>query len=196
MLTVLDLCDNEKPIANEYRVRKQLKGHLAKIYALHWSEDNTTLVSASQDGKMLVWDAMSMNKLQIIPLKSTWVMTCAYSPIDKQMVACGGLDNICSVYNLQSNDGTAHPCRELSGHSGYISCCRFVTSTSIITASGDMTCILWDIEKGSKVSEFKGHNGDVMSYRFFPFSIILFLFYSYFSYSFYSCCFVVFYFII
>ena len=40
------------------KARRTLKGHLAKIYAMHWAEDKVSLVSASQDGKLLVWDGM------------------------------------------------------------------------------------------------------------------------------------------
>lgn len=32
------------------KVRRTLKGHLAKIYAMHWATDKRHLVSASQDG--------------------------------------------------------------------------------------------------------------------------------------------------
>ena len=145
------------------KTRKTLKGHLAKIYAMHWSTDRRHLVSASQDGKLIIWDAYTTNKVHAIPLRSSWVMTCAYAP-SGNYVACGGLDNICSIYNLNSNrDGPTRVARELSGHSGYLSCCRFINDRSILTSSGDMTCMKWDVETGSKVTEFADHLGDVMS---------------------------------
>jgi len=142
------------------KIRRNLRGHLAKIYAMHWSED-VHLVSASQDGKLLVWDALTTNKIHAIPLRSSWVMTCAYSP-SGAFVACGGLDNICSVYNLRSREIPIRVTRELNAHTGYLSCCRFFDDKNIVTSSGDMTCLLWDIETGSKVSEFVDHKGDVM----------------------------------
>jgi WD40 repeat protein len=61
------------------KVRRTLKGHLAKIYSLHWATDKRHIVSASQDGKLIVWDAYTTNKVHAIPLRSSWVMTCAYS---------------------------------------------------------------------------------------------------------------------
>eukprot|EP00029_Vermamoeba_vermiformis_P011992 TRINITY_DN67_c0_g1_i1.p1 TRINITY_DN67_c0_g1~~TRINITY_DN67_c0_g1_i1.p1 ORF type:complete len:351 (-),score=60.33 TRINITY_DN67_c0_g1_i1:188-1240(-) len=149
------------------RVRRTLKGHLAKIYAMHWSEDKVHLVSASQDGKLLVWDALTTNKVHAIPLRSSWVMTCAYSP-SGGFVACGGLDNICSVYNLRRQEIPIRVCRELTAHVGYLSCCRFLSDKQIITSSGDMTCILWDIETGTKLRDFADHNGDVMSVSLSP----------------------------
>jgi guanine nucleotide-binding protein G(I)/G(S)/G(T) subunit beta-1 len=149
------------------RPRRALRGHLAKIYAMHWAADRRHLVSASQDGKLIVWDAYTTNKVHAIPLRSSWVMTCAYSP-SGNFVACGGLDNICSIYSLNNKDGIgARGARELSAHSGYLSCCRFINDRQIVTSSGDMTCMLWDIEAGARVVEFSDHTGDVM--RFFLF---------------------------
>ena len=87
--------------------RRVLKGHFAKIYAMHWCDNEgdvgKQLVSASQDGKLIVWNAQSTNKVHAIPLRSSWVMTCAFSPTGKK-VACGGLDNVCSIYNLESKE--------------------------------------------------------------------------------------------
>ena len=146
------------------RPRRALRGHLAKIYAMHWAADRRHLVSASQDGKLIVWDAYTTNKVHAIPLRSSWVMTCAYSP-SGNFVACGGLDNICSIYNLNNKDGAnAKGARELSAHSGYLSCCRFINDRQIVTSSGDMTCMLWDIESGARVVEFSDHTGDVMRF--------------------------------
>jgi len=159
--------DAPNPPKVNLRVRRHLKGHLAKIYAMHWSEESNNLVSASQDGKLLVWDARTTNKLHAIPLRSSWVMTCAYSP-SGNLVACGGLDNICSVYNLRSKETPIKVQRELNAHTGYLSCCRFISDQEIITSSGDMTCILWDIESNAKVQEFTDHNGDVMSISLSP----------------------------
>jgi len=153
--------------ANQVKVRRTLKGHLAKIYAMHWSEKDSHLVSASQDGKLLVWDGMTTNKVHAIPLRSSWVMTCAYSP-QSNFVACGGLDNTCSIYSLRQSPGPIRVSRELTAHTGYLSCCRFLNEQQIITSSGDMLCILWDIENGTKISEFADHSGDVMSVSIAP----------------------------
>ena len=97
--------------------------------------------------------------IHAIPLRSSWVMTCAYSP-SGNYVACGGLDNICSIYNLSAREGPTRVARELSGHSGYLSCCRFINDRRILTSSGDMTCVLWDVETGARIHEFADHLGD------------------------------------
>jgi len=145
--------------------RRVLKGHFAKIYAMHWADGPQVpkqLVSASQDGKLIVWNAFTTNKVHAIPLRSSWVMTCAFSQ-SGNLVACGGLDNICSIYNLNSKDQPIKVSRELAAHTGYLSCCRFVDDRVILTSSGDMTCMTWNVESGSTINQFTEHNGDVMS---------------------------------
>lgn len=142
------------------RVRKTLRGHLSKVYAMDWASDSRHLVSASQDGKLIVWDAYTANKVHAIPLRSSWVMTCAYAP-SGNYVACGGLDNLCSIYSLKTKEGNVQVTRELAGHNGYLSCCRFLSDKQILTSSGDTTCALWDIETGHQTTSLFGHDGDV-----------------------------------
>uniref|UniRef100_A0A8C3AZU3 Guanine nucleotide binding protein (G protein), beta polypeptide 4b n=1 Tax=Cyclopterus lumpus TaxID=8103 RepID=A0A8C3AZU3_CYCLU len=151
----------------QMRTRRTLRGHLAKIYAMHWGSDSRLLVSASQDGKLIIWDSYTTNKMHAIPLRSSWVMTCAYAP-SGNYVACGGLDNICSIYSLKTREGNVRVTRELPGHTGYLSCCRFLDDNQILTSSGDTTCALWDIETGQQATTFTGHTGDVMSLSLSP----------------------------
>ncbi|KAM7387885.1 hypothetical protein PAMP_024096 [Pampus punctatissimus] len=105
--------------------------------------------------------------MHAIPLRSSWVMTCAYAP-SGNYVACGGLDNICSIYSLKTREGNVRVTRELPGHTGYLSCCRFLDDNQILTSSGDTTCALWDIETGQQATNFTGHTGDVMSLSLSP----------------------------
>ncbi|KAI9474003.1 MAG: WD40-repeat-containing domain protein [Benjaminiella poitrasii] len=163
--TLKEMAKDVEPLARVMmKVRRNLKGHLAKIYAMHWSSDSQHLVSASQDGKLIIWNAYTTHKIHAIPLRSSWVMTAAYSP-SGSFIASGGLDNICSIYNIKNRDSlvTNRPARELAAHVGYISCCRFLDDRRILTSSGDMTCLLWDIDAGVKTHEFSDHLGDVMS---------------------------------
>ena len=51
---------------------------------------------------------------------------------------------------------------------GYLSCCRFLDDTQIVTSSGDMTCALWDVETGQQMAVYAGHTGDVMSLSLSP----------------------------
>jgi len=156
-------------VSLDLRPRRVLKGHFGKIYAMHWATNSQHLVSASQDGKLIIWNGFTTNKLEAIPLRSSWVMTCAYSP-SGDFVACGGLDNLCSIYRVDPSNSFNQGQKtqaELAQHEGYLSCCRFISDKAIITSSGDSTCILWDVATRTPKHAFCDHEGDVMSVSVF-----------------------------
>lgn len=164
-----------KPFTFDLKPRQVLRGHYSKVYAMQWSKDSSRIVSASQDGKLVVWHAITGLKTTAIPLRSSWMMTCAYSPCG-EMVACGGLDNICTVYEVRDGESTQEkPMQELTGHTGYVSCCQFQSSSKILTSSGDMFSHLWDINTGDIISKFEGHGSDVLSLTVHPTNPALFL---------------------
>lgn len=68
--------------------RRVLKGHQAKVLCTGWSPDKRHIVSSSQDGKLIVWDAFTTNKEHAVTMPTTWVMACAYAP-SGNFVACG-----------------------------------------------------------------------------------------------------------
>uniref|UniRef100_A0A1D1XPW3 Guanine nucleotide-binding protein subunit beta n=2 Tax=Anthurium amnicola TaxID=1678845 RepID=A0A1D1XPW3_9ARAE len=151
---------------------RTLQGHTGKVYSLDWSPEKNRIVSASQDGRLIVWNALTSQKTHAIKLPCAWVMTCAFSP-NGQSVASGGLDSACSIFNLNSQvdrDQNLPVTRILGGHKGYVSSCQYVPDeeSHLITSSGDQTCVLWDVTTGQRLSVFggefpSGHTADVLS---------------------------------
>ncbi|CAG05539.1 unnamed protein product, partial [Tetraodon nigroviridis] len=114
-----------------------------------------------QDGKVIVWDAFTTNKVSwrdlvsfseisgidiviyltysafsfdvcqehAVTMPCTWVMACAYAP-SGCAVACGGLDNKCSVYplSLDKNENLAAKKKSVAMHTNYLSACSFTNS--------------------------------------------------------------------
>ncbi|VDD74070.1 unnamed protein product [Mesocestoides corti] len=149
----------------KFKFRKTLRGHMAKVASVRWASDSQLILSAGQDGKLIVWDGYTANKVRMISLKTAWVLGCAMSPSMQQVVS-GGLDNLITVFSLSSPEGTpAQLVQELSGHSGYISSLDYIDEIKLLSASGDKTLKLWDMEKGELVSSFSGHTNDVNCVR-------------------------------
>ncbi|RCK54567.1 Guanine nucleotide-binding protein subunit beta [Candida viswanathii] len=170
-----------------------LKGHQNKIAKLCWSSDSSKILSASQDGYMIIWDAITGFKKHAIQLENPWVLTCSYSANEK-LVASGGLDNNCTIYKIKPDTSNFPVLEErtlansnsyqmqgsfyqsvesvFKGHTAYISECEFLGNNSVITASGDMTCALWDLNKGSKGRDFVEHAGDVLCLDIFPQNVL------------------------
>lgn len=149
--------------------KKLLKGHINKVNSVHYSGDSRHCVTGSLDGKLIIWDTYTGNKVQVIPLRSSWVMSVAFSP-SGNFVACGGMDNMCTVYDVNNRDstGVAKVVRELAGYEGFLSSCRFLDDKNILTGSGDMKICVWDLESGKRTTDFEAHNGDVVSISLSP----------------------------
>jgi len=144
------------------RVRRTLKGHIAKVYECDFCENEPDqIVSCSQDGKLIVWNGLTTHKLYVIPLKSQWVLTCAYSP-GGRYVSCGGLDNTLYLFKLTEDDSIPQTSIDLKGHEGSISRTRFLDDERVISTSGDKSAILWNISATNVEQQFNGHLGDVL----------------------------------
>ena len=143
-----------------------MKGHFGKITALHWAGDSRSVVSASQDGNLLLWNAVTANKLQSISLKSSYVMSVGLEQSSRNnLVACGGLDNLCSIYKWNQPNA---PAVEMASHDGFVSGCRFISESHILTSSGDSTCLRWDVSRGRVLDTFSEHTADAMALSLRP----------------------------
>mmetsp|Transcript_20200 Transcript_20200/g.24891 ORF Transcript_20200/g.24891 Transcript_20200/m.24891 type:complete len:353 (+) Transcript_20200:74-1132(+) len=142
--------------------RKEMTGHFGKIYSLNFSSNSESIVTASQDGKLIIWNALTQNKYCAITLNSSWVMNCVFSPSIK-FVASGGLDNKVTIHKVEPTFVSKELYTELEAHDGYVSCCRFIDDHEIISASGDSNIILWDIATQKFKQQFNDHSSDVMS---------------------------------
>ncbi|XP_040167385.1 guanine nucleotide-binding protein subunit beta-5 isoform X2 [Anopheles arabiensis] len=148
--------------------RRVLKGHQAKVLCSNWSPDKRHIVSSSQDGKLIIWDAFTTNKEHAVTMPTTWIMGCSYAP-SGNLVACGGLDNKVTVYPITLEEDISSRKKTVGTHTSYMSCCIFPNSDQqILTGSGDSTCALWDVESGQLLQSFHGHTGDVMSIDLAP----------------------------
>uniref|UniRef100_A0A336MMH3 CSON003877 protein n=1 Tax=Culicoides sonorensis TaxID=179676 RepID=A0A336MMH3_CULSO len=118
------------------------------------SPDKRHIVSSSQDGKLIIWDAFTTNKEQAVTMPTTWII---------------GLDNKVTVYPITVEEDMASKKKTVGTHTSYMSCCIFPRSDQqILTGSGDSTCALWDVESGQLLQSFHGHTGDVMSIDLAP----------------------------
>jgi len=152
--------------------RRILRGHTGKVYAVDWGSDSKHLATAAQDGRIIVWNGFTANKVHAIALRSNWVMGCAYSP-SRTLIAAGGLDTNVNLFKLPdvSTPETAttdKPWATLSEHTGFMSSCKFLSDDELVSASGDTTCILWDTATKTPKTVYRDHQGEIMSVSAFP----------------------------
>ena len=85
------------------------------------------------------------SNFQVIPLCSAWVMTAVFAP-SGNLVGCGGMDNMLTVYDINNRDasGGAKLLREFLGYEGFLSSCRFLDDSNVVT--GEFSSCL-DLER-------------------------------------------------
>ncbi|KAI3377735.1 hypothetical protein L3Q82_008879 [Scortum barcoo] len=148
------------------KTRRVLKGHGNKVLCMDWCKDKRRMVSSSQDGKVIVWDAFTLNKEHGVTLPCTWVMACAYAP-SGCAVACGGLDNKCSVFplSLDKNENLNTKKKSVAMHTNYVSGCTFTNSDM---QGCDKKANVWDMRSGQNIQSFESHESDINCVKYYP----------------------------
>jgi WD40 repeat protein len=156
-----------------------LKGHRGEIYAVEFSSDGNTMLSASGDRTVRVWGATHLNadtsdelerSCRVLTVNESAQLDVAFTSVstsqDARYVAAGSLDGIIRIWDL-----TAIPddCNELvgaklvdrlSGHEKSVYSVKFVyglgvggSSEALVSGSLDKTLKRWD------VGPFDGYDG-------------------------------------
>jgi len=153
----------------------ELRKHTGKVYSVRVSNLPMRVVSAGNDGLVIIWDALSRATIARVTLKSMWVMTCDVAPVnspsDPVFTLSGGLDNMITIHStvlphmqdgIPQGDASTFQLRELKGHNGYVACARFDGPEVVLSASGDKTARSWDVNTGKTKREFSVSKSDVV----------------------------------
>ena len=166
----------EEELSVRLKTRRKLAGHFGKVVSVTWARDSERCMTASQDGNVIIWNAVTAKKAHLVPLKSSWVMFAEMSQKGPEMFATGGLDNVATLWKTPQGEAAFKMEQEFYGHDGYVCGARFLDD-KLITTSGDGTVGLWDFRKtkacgdkdgDDRVRVFKGHDKDVTSIDLMP----------------------------
>ncbi|KAA0707384.1 Guanine nucleotide-binding protein G(I)/G(S)/G(T) subunit beta-1 [Triplophysa tibetana] len=152
----------------QMRTRRTLRGHLAKIYAMHWGTDSRLLVSASQDGKLIIWDSYTTNKVMrrssvVFSFILRYLSCCRFLD-DGQIITSSG-DTTCALWDIETGQQTT----SFTGHTGDVmSLTVCPDSKAFVSGACDALAKLWDIRDGMCRQSFTGHVSDINAVCFFP----------------------------
>lgn len=169
--------DDTVKISGKLKTKRKLGGHFGKVVSIGWGREGERAMTASQDGHVIIWNALSATKAHVVPLKSSWVMFAEMSQEGAELFATGGLDNVATIWQTPTSGSAYRLQSELYGHDGYVCSARFLSDAKLLTTSGDGTAGLWDLSKprgksekdvDDRVSVYKGHEKDVSSIDLHP----------------------------
>ncbi|XP_078398492.1 jouberin isoform X2 [Cetorhinus maximus] len=132
----------------------EFNGHFNIVYSLCWSNDDKTLLSASSDGTVRVWNTENYQSPaeKILPHPS-FIYTAKYHPFVQYLVVTGGYDSIIRVWNINVNEANGQLLQELDGHKSFINVLCF-DAEGLRMFSGDSSglVIIWStfVNQGSQ----------------------------------------------
>uniref|UniRef100_A0A8P4KFM4 Guanine nucleotide binding protein (G protein), beta 5b n=1 Tax=Dicentrarchus labrax TaxID=13489 RepID=A0A8P4KFM4_DICLA len=126
------------------KTKRLLKGHGNKVLCMDWCKDKRRLVSSSQDGKVIVWDAFTLNKL----LTSSGDGTCALWDVESGQL-------------LQSFHG--HTADVLS-----LDLAPSETGNTFVSGGSDKKANVWDMRSGQNIQSFESHESDINCVKYYP----------------------------
>jgi len=139
-----------------------LIGHTGDIKSACISPDMKTIISASLDKTIKIWDIDSGKCLETLKEHSSGVTSLSIS-IDGTHLISGSWDHTLKEWDLQSRKCI----QTLIGHSKEISSvCYSPDCNRVLSGSNDYTLILWDLQTGKPIHVYRGHPYDISDAKY------------------------------
>ncbi|PXX37206.1 NACHT domain-containing protein [Undibacterium pigrum] len=141
-----------------------LHGHTSGVTSCAFSPDGHSLLSASDDNTLRLWDVATGTLLREFIGHVDTVTSCAFSPDGHNLLSASD-DNTLRLWDI----ATGTLLREFVGHADWVMSCTFSPDgCSLLSASYDKTLRLWDAASGMVLQELVGHADTVTSCVFSP----------------------------
>ena len=136
---------------------RTVSGHEQGVRCCALSADGTTVISASDDETVKVFDGKSGAERFTLSAHAGWVNDCAVNSAGTTIVAA------LNDQTLKVWDGRTGAERfTLRGHTGGVNDCEVsADGRTIVSASNDQTLKVWDAETGAELLTLSGHAGGV-----------------------------------
>ncbi len=134
------LCPHPAPLPSAPR----LPAH--RVWSVHHSVQRPHLcASASEDGTVRLWGDHALHScIGVLRPSASGAPACGVrlSPFDANLAAVACADHSAYLYDLRRAD---RPLLQLAGHSRAVSYVRWLSASSLVTASTDATLALWQL---------------------------------------------------
>lgn len=139
-------------------------GHVSNVVSVVFSPNDKYILSASEDGTLILWDANSLKEIHTFVADSKAVTSAIFSP-DGNHILSGGEDKTLKLWDVK----TGYLLKVFRGHTRGVNTVSFSPDgKKIISGSEDETLILWNVDSGKILKVYKGHEGSVLSVAFSP----------------------------
>ncbi|MFO0979082.1 MAG: protein kinase [Planctomycetaceae bacterium] len=141
-----------------------LYGHTKAVNCVEVSHDGTRVVSASEDGSVLLWDTLTLRNIGQNRVADCWINKVTFSP-DGCTIAAAGTDGKIRLLDAESLEVRA----EFSDGSASVNCVAFSDDGQLIASGDDKGTIrVWNTSTGEMRQTIAGHTRSVRAIAFRP----------------------------
>jgi WD40 repeat protein len=139
-------------------------GHSSDVISLAFSPNGKSLVSASGNQTIKVWDVQTGTELRTLSGHKAAVLAVSFSS-DGKTLASGSDDMTVKLWDVPKGKEI----RTLVGHAQSVKSVSFSPDgKTLATGSEDKTIKLWDVATGKELTTLSGHTASVTSVSFSP----------------------------
>ncbi len=139
-------------------------GHFFAVNSVAWSPDGKRIASASDDGTVQVWDALTGGHVFPYRGHTLAVYAVAWSP-DGKRIASASDDETVQVWDA----ATGHRILNYRRHAGPVLAVAWSPDEKrIASASADGTVQVWDAATGHRILTYRRHAGPVLAVAWSP----------------------------
>jgi len=157
---------NIKATPSTLKLKQELKGHTAIIWAVAFSLDGSLLASASADGAIILWNTETWEHKEPLRGHKGDVYSLSFSP-DGQTLASAGKDKTIKLWNTRT--GQLAPVQLPDEHKDEVWRVAFSPDGKLLaSADKDKTFRLWDVSNGWMSRPLLEHTDVVLALAFAP----------------------------
>ena len=125
-------------------IRATFPGHTMGTNSIYWHPDGTRLASIGQDGKAIIWNAKTSERLHVLPVGAHWGERALWSPKGDLLATAAG--RIVRLWN-----GQGEQVREFTDHASTVTDMAWKPGTDQIAVGAYGGAVIWKADKDQPV---------------------------------------------
>lgn len=154
------------------KLNSKEKDTYSSIYnSISWGGESSMfssyMASCTSKGNVYIYNIKTKSLIHEFNFNNFELNTVSLEPYENNLLAAGGFDGGIYVSNLNNskhkdsnNESKDH--KKFTGHQGVVSCCKFLNTFYLLSASYDSMILLWDINsQGKFIHSYHDHTSEV-----------------------------------